>query len=152
MQVPYDFFIGAFLSKITEYTFIGMDHEQRSAVVSAYMKRALSDFCAVCKDLLVTYNEDNMQVSLTGAREDVKIDMDAVADLVSEGMVIQWLKPYVYRQENLENVLNTKDYSKYSPAGLLRQISSAYEKAQRDYTQMVREYSFRNGDIAGLHI
>ena len=152
MQVPYDFFIGAFLNKITEYTILGMDNEQRSAVVSTYMRRALSDFCAVCKDLLVTYDDENMQISLTCTRTDVKIDRDAIADIVSEGMVIQWLKPYVYRQENLENVLNTKDYSTYSPGGLLRQISSAYDKAQRDYTQMVREYSFRNGDIAGLHI
>ena len=32
---------------------------------------------------------------------------DEIIDIVSDGMLIQWLKPYVYKQELLENVLNT---------------------------------------------
>ena len=67
-------------------------------------------------------------------------------------MLVQWMKPYVYRQENLENVLNTKDFTTYSPAELLLRISNAYAKVQKDYTNMIREYSYSHGDLSDLHL
>jgi len=67
-------------------------------------------------------------------------------------MVVQWLKPYVYKQELLENVLNTKDFSTYSPAELLLRVGNAYAKAQKDYLNMIREYSFNHGDLTDLHL
>ena len=79
-------------------------------------------------------------------------ELDEIADIVSEGMLVQWMKPYVYRQENLENVLNTKDFTTYSPAELLLRISNAYAKVQKDYTNMIREYSYSHGDLTDLHL
>ena len=67
-------------------------------------------------------------------------------------MLIQWMKPYVYKQDNLENVLNTRDFTTYSPAELLLRVGNAYAKAQKDYTQMIREYSYNHGDLKDLHI
>jgi hypothetical protein len=55
-------------------------------------------------------------------------------------MLVQWMKPYMYKAENLENVLNTKDFISYSPAELLLRIVNAYNMAKRDYTRMMREY------------
>ena len=67
-------------------------------------------------------------------------------------MVKQWLKPYLYRQEILENVLNTRDYTTYSPAELLLRVGNAYKEAKSDYTQMVREYSYNHGNLSELHL
>ena len=67
-------------------------------------------------------------------------------------MLVQWLKPFVYKQELLENVLNTKDFTTYSPAELLMRVGNAYSKAQKDYTQKIREYSFNHGDLTDLHL
>ena len=79
-------------------------------------------------------------------------DIDEIADILSEGMLVGWLKPYVYRQELLENVLNTNDFTTYSPAELLLRVGNAYSKAQKDYTQGIREYSFNHGDLTELHL
>ena len=79
-------------------------------------------------------------------------DLTEIADIVSEGMVSQWLKPYVNKQENLENVLNTKDFTTYSPAELLMRVGNAYAKVQKDYTNMIREYSYNHGDLSDLHL
>ena len=67
-------------------------------------------------------------------------------------MLIQWMKPLVYRQENLENLLNTKDFTVYSPAELLLRIGNAYTKVQKDYLQLIREYSYNHGALTELHI
>ena len=151
MSVSYDVFTGAFLSKITEYDLPELDDDEREEIVDGYMKRALSlsTFKKVCKIDFTDTADDSSRTF------DVDIDdghLDEIVDIVSEGMVSQWLKPYVYRQENLENILNTRDYSLYSPAELLLRIGNAYQKSQKDYVQMIREYSYNHGDLTVLHL
>lgn len=149
MGVPYDSFIGAFLSKITDYDLAVIDEQDE--IASDFMKRALasSTFRKVCGyDFVTTANDDTGEF-------DVDIDedtLDEIINIVSEGMVVQWLKPYVYKQELLENVMNTRDYTMYSPAELLLRVGNAYSKAQKDYIQMIREYSYNHGDLTDLHI
>lgn len=148
MSVSYDVFAGAFLSKITEYNFIQIPGENRTAIVDGYLKRALPRFAKVCKYDLTVVDESERVFSV-----DIPADaLDEIVDIVSEGMLEQWMKPYVYRQENLENVLNTKDFTTYSPAELLLRISNAYAKVQKDYTNMIREYSYSHGDLSDLHL
>lgn len=103
MSVPYDVFAGAFLSKITEYTFMQLAEENRTAIVDGFLKRAIPKFAKVCKYNLAEYDDDVRAFSI-----DIPADeLNEIVDIVSEGMLEQWMKPYVYRQENLENVLNT---------------------------------------------
>ena len=113
MGVPYDVFAGAFLAKISEYSFLSLAEEDRTEMVDGFMKRALSAFRKNCKyDLFTTGNDTTRTFSV----DIPEADLTEIADIVSEGMVSQWLKPYVNKQENLENVLNTKDFTTYSPA------------------------------------
>lgn len=148
MSISYDTFTGAFLSKITEFDLVSIAPGARDEIVTGYMKRAVSQFQSVCKSVAMTADD-------TERFYDVDIpdkDVDELVNIISEGMVVQWLKPYIYKQELLENVLNTRDYSTYSPANLLLRVRETYQKAQNDYTQMVREYSYAHGDLTVLHL
>lgn len=149
MSLSYDTFTGAFLSKISEYEFIQINEENRSEIIDGYMKRAISAFRKNCKYDLFTTADDDERCFNIDVNEN---DLDELVEIVSEGMLIQWMKPYVYKQDNLENVLNTRDFTTYSPAELLLRVGNAYAKAQKDYTQMIREYSYNHGDLKDLHI
>ncbi len=149
MSLSYDVFIDAFLSKITEYDFLVMDDSQRYSMADTYMKRAVAVFRKNCQYDLFSTADDDMRVFDVEIDDD---DIDELVDIISEGMVVQWMKPYVYHQENLQNVLNTRDFTTYSPAELLLRIGNAYEKVQKDYTQMIREYSYNHGDLTTLHL
>lgn len=148
MGLSYDVFTGSFLSKVAEYEFINLEPDFRTEVVDGYMKRAIVAFKKNCKyDLVSSANDQKRKFKIDIASE----DLDELVDIISEGMVVQWLKPYVYKQENLENAISTKDFSVYSPAELLLRIGNAYAKAQKDFTQAIREYSYNHGDLASLH-
>lgn len=149
MSVPYDIFVGAFLEKITEYELGFLATDDRDEIVHGYMKRSIAGFKKNCKYNLVSSRVDELGEFNVDIPSD---DLDEIVDIVSEGMVVQWLKPYVYKQELLENTINTRDFTTYSPAELLMRIGNAYEKAQKDYTQMIREYSYNNGDLSDLHL
>ena len=149
MSISYDAFTSAFLSKITEYEFLSIPEENRAAIIDGYMKRAITSFNKICVfDLAAAAADDTREFNLDIPANDV----DEILEIVSEGMVCQWLKPYLYKQELLESVLNTRDFTTYSPAEMLSRVGSAYQNAQRDYTQMIREYSFNHNDLTGLHL
>ena len=148
MKISYDIFTKAFLEKITEYDFLKLDEESRTDIVDGFMRRACSQFNKICVHDLSSRNDDS-RIFNSDIPED---SVDEIVDIVSEGMIVQWLKPYTYKSENLENVLNTTDYTAYSPAELLLRISNAYKMAQRDFKNMCKEYSFNHGDISSLHL
>lgn len=149
MGVSYDTFIHAFLSKISEYEFMDMSEAARTETVEGYMKRAVSAFRKNCKyDLFSTQDDVSREFAVDIADD----DMDELVDIISEGMVVQWFKPYIYQQELLQNMMNTRDYTMYSPAELLMRVGNAYKQAQKDYTQMIREYSYNHGDLTELHL
>lgn len=149
MNVPYDVFTEAFLSKISEYDFLSLDEADRTAIVDGFMKRALTSFKKNCKyDFLSAQDDKIREFNI-----DVPIgDIDELAEIISEGMIVQWLKPYTFKQESLENVLNTRDFTTYSPAELLLRIGNVYKDAKKNYTQLIREYSYNHGDLSDLHL
>ncbi len=148
MGIPYDVIHGAFLSKITEYEFLRIPDGDREDLLNGYMKRAASAFRKNCKYDLTNYDDNIREFGADFADE----DLDELVEILSEGMLVQWMKQYVYHQELLQNTLNTRDYSTYSPAELTYRIGNAYAKVQSDYTQMIREYSYNHGDLSRLHL
>lgn len=148
MSISYDAITNAFLSKVTEFEFLQIPEEDRTTLIDGYMKRAVTAFKNVCQYDLTAY-DDTLREFTDDFNE---ADIDELLEIISEGMLVQWLKPYVYKQELLENALNTADFTTYSPAELLLRVGNAYAKAQKDYTQMVREYSCNHGDLSELHL
>lgn len=148
MFISYDTIDKAFLSKITEYVLGQLEKDTAQDVVDSYMKRTIPAFNRVCVYDLSNYDDASRTIA-TDIDED---DVSEIVDIISEGMVLQWMKPYLYQQDLYENLLNTKDFTTYSSAELLKQVGNAYERVQRDYTQMIREYSFNHGDLTKLHI
>ena len=149
MSVSYDLFTGAFLSKITEFEFINLPHDDRTSIVDEYMRRAISAFRRNCLYDLVSTRDDELREFDVEIQKD---DLYEIIDIVSDGMVVQWIETYLNRQELYENAISTRDYSLYSPAELLRRVGDAYHRARRNYKQKIYDYSFNHGDLKELHI
>lgn len=149
MSVSYDVFTDAFLSKISEYDLIELTDKSRELTVDGYLKRAIAAFKKNCAYDLSSSRDDEHRMFNIDMPDG---DLEEIADIISEGMVVQWLKPYVYKQELMENALTTRDFATFSPAELNKRVGSAYAKAQKDYIQMIREYSYNHGDLSDLHL
>ena len=146
MATPYDIFEGAFLSKITEYDFLQIDPYDRNGSIDSYMKRSAAQFNKVCKYELLTFDDAVRELAV----DIPDADLVEIVDIVATGMVVQWLQPYMFKSENLENILNTADYSMYSPAELLLRVREVYQMAQRDFKNMIKDYSYDHGDLSNL--
>ena len=149
MTVSYDALTSAFLAKITEYDLLKLEMEDRQALVDGYMKRAASWFSEVCVYDIANGDDDERTYTLDGATEN---EAEEIIDIVSDGMVVQWLRQHLYKQENLSIMIGTADFTHYSPAELTYRITNAYKMAKQAFINRMREYSFRHGDLTRLHI
>lgn len=149
MNISYDAFTNAFLEKISEFELSQLDDNIRTEMIDNYRKRALSAFRKNCKVDLFTTGDDDERVYHVNVNTE---DIDELVDIVSEGMIVQWMKPYVFQADLLKNLMNTRDYTLYSPAELLLRVGNEHRTAQKNFTQMIREYSYNHGDLSDLHI
>lgn len=147
MNIHYDVLTRAFLSKITEYDFARLQECTSQVMIDGYIRTAVYRFDKVCKYDLRRMDAQERVLEADIAEEDV----DEIIDILSEGMIVEWLKPYVYKAENLENVLNTSDYTSYSPAELLLRITGVYKMAKEEFDKMMKDYSYDHGDLSDLH-
>lgn len=149
MTIFYDDVISAFLNKVTEYDFLRMTPEDRGQIVDGYLHRARAMLAEVLSESTLVDSREERLFTMASMTDS---EADEIIEILSEGMLVQWMKPYVYKQENLENLLNGTDWSSYSPAELLKRVSETYEKVQKNYVNLVRNYSYRHGDLTSLHM
>ncbi|MDT4340963.1 hypothetical protein RO624_02355 [Ruminococcus bromii] len=150
MIVSYDDFIRVFLDKVKEWKFLDphLSDKEKTRVCDGYLKRACASFNRKCGYNL--YNRDD--TTRTFLENFSAEDVDEIVDIITEGMVAQWFKPYANNADNLENTLNTTDYSGYSPAEILNRVRTAYKEAETCFKNRGNNYSFEHGDLTDLHI
>lgn len=144
-MTPYKAFIDTFLDKISDYKLLNYEDYLVDELAVGYMKRVCTKFDKICQADL-SQQDDNEYAFLSD-----EID-DEIIDIVTDGMVIEWLRQYVNNSDNLENILNTKDFTMYSSKNLLAEIKSLYQDEQKAFTNSMREYSYNHGDLSNLHL
>ena len=147
MVVSYERVIEEFLQKVTEFRLLELPASTRDRIVRGYMISAISDFAKKCREPLAGYDDDEQTITMQN-----EIDEDEFANIISEGMVYYWFKQHMNNQENLANLLNTTDFSSYSPAELLKQVKASYDQCRKNFTNLLREYTYEHGDLTDLHV
>ena len=144
LGTPYDVVFQDFLEKITTLEFLTFSDDQNDTIIKGLLKRSCISFMHYSYEDLS--RDDSKDCFVNNLSEEV-------IDIITDGMVIQWLKPMVYNSENMKNFLDTKDYSlAASPANLIDKILSVYENTSSEYNNKVYEYTYNNGDIGSLYM
>lgn len=142
MPTSFDEIYKRFLAKIADYEMFEYDNSTLESYLEDLLILAIDDFSELCKqDLNETDYENKSFGTVLTNRE---------KEILSLGMIVHWIRPKVYNSDMLRNVLNTKDYSVYSPANLLEKMTDLLEKTETELDQKMKMYSYRNEDMASL--
>lgn len=142
MPTSFDEIYKRFLAKIADYEMFEYDNSTLESYLEDLLILAIDDFSELCKqDLNETDYENKSFGTVLTNRE---------KEILSLGMIVHWVRPKVYNSDMLRNVLNTKDYSVYSPANLLEKMTDLLEKTETELDQKMKMYSYRNEDMASL--
>lgn len=142
MATPYSDVYNAFLGKISDYDFPKFEDTEQEEILYGYMKSACVNFKKTCKVDLYNRDENNKQFNDS-------LD-DEIVDIITELMVIEWLKPKILSSENLKNCLSTKDFSLFSPANLLKEMRETLTVCKNDARKLINNYSFTHADFTKL--
>lgn len=141
MATPYSDVINIFLVKVTDYDLPKFDDVESEEILTSYMKLACTKFTSC----LVNLND--IDDNLKQFNQNLTFD---IIDIISEGMIVEWLKPKVLSTENLKNCLRTKDFSLFSPRDLLKEMRETLNECRKEYRGMINDYSFKNADFTKL--
>lgn len=144
MATPYSEIHSRAIAKFSDYDILKFDISTREMMLNDYLLSAQVEFQRMCKvdlsdkdDILAQYNET--------------LD-DEVVEILATGEAFYWLYPKVLNSENLYNVLNTKDFTTYSPANLLKELQNLRDVLWKDFNRKMVLYTYRTADIAGLKV
>jgi hypothetical protein len=131
-----------FLNKISDFDLAGYTEEIIDGMLDKYMFSACSKFNTSLVDLL--------DLDLVGEKFNNDLDFEII-DIITEGMIVEWLKPKIFHTDNLSNFLNSKDTSlAASPANILNAIKSVYEESRDQFKRLVTEYGYQHSDASDL--
>jgi len=131
--------IEVFINKITDMDLPKFEDLTRESIIIGYMKSACTKFAKVCEVDL--YDRDEKV-------EHFNIDLDdEIIDIITECMLVEWLKPKVLFTDNLSNVLNTKDFSMYSPANMLKELRETLAYLKKNARGLINNYSFAHSEV-----
>lgn len=138
MNTTYDEVIEVFIDKITEYDWYKYTDAEKDKIIEQYMISACSKWRNSGLDLKNRDDESRtFNIKLT----------DEHIDIITTGMIVEWLKPKLYNSDKLKAFLNTKDFNLTSPQGILSQIREVYNGAKTEFKVMMSEFSFNNGNV-----
>jgi hypothetical protein len=125
MSTQYSDVYDRFLSKITDYDLANLTDQELKNTLLKYLKSAVANFKYCTKDL--KDRDDTLQV--------FNIDLDEIEqEIIAKLMVIEWVNPYINSQENIRQVLGSRDYKIYSPANMLDKLLEL-KKTMQDEVQ-----------------
>jgi len=144
MSTEYSVIYDAAISRFSDYDFIPLLEEQREEVLLRHLKSARADFARVCKFDLYDCDDDAGEFN---------VDLDGTSiDILALGVSYYWCSSKVLNSELFRNVLNTKDYSFFSPGSLLNNLRLLRDSLREEFHSRIIAYSYDNGDIAGLKV
>lgn len=113
---------GLFLSNITDYDFLDLTEEDMNNELLMLLKKSLSKF----------RYKDNIKINET-LDEFTKELTDSEKNIISLGMLSEYLKSKIYNIELLKMNLGSKDWQMYSQANHLKELLDLKKETDSDF-------------------
>ena len=103
---------------------------------------SVNDFHRICAVDLNNYDSEKKQFN---------IDLDnEIQEVLAVGVSFYWISFKTLDAKALKNVMNSKDYSYYSPANLLKEVQTLRNTIRDEYYSKMRRYSYDINDVSTL--
>ena len=147
-MLSYEEFISSVFAKATEYHFCYFTDDENNTTAINLLRGACVGFYTCRYDLS---DRDDENQTFNFEVEDNR-EKNYIIDVLSDGMIVYWLMPYVYKSENYENLLTPTEFSEHSPSQFLRQIRTTFKETKDEFSRRVNEYSYEFADLTQLNM
>lgn len=147
MTADYDEIYSKFLIKITDYKFLGLDESDADEMMNSWMHSALahpyirSIFSSVTLDDDIGILEFEMDYPI-----DDDEDYDFTLEVISRGMVIEWLEPQVASVDLVKQMFGGKEQKFYSQAQQLESNRTFLNELKAKLRRFIADRGYINNE------
>jgi len=134
MATPVDKIFHRFLSQIEDESWLEIDEETLDELMYDYLAKSIVEFNVCKKDL--TINEEDEEI-ISDLEEDEIL-------ILAYGMLIHYLTPKILREENLQQMVTSSDFSKLSNANMLDKLLKLKVQIRKDYQMYLHKYELKS--------
>ena len=109
------------------------DNEVIEDLLLDYLEKATVDFDICRKDLNIDYNTLSFFEQL---------DRDEIV-ILSKGMILHYLDPKIFVQDNLKQAVTSKDFNKLSNANMLDKLIKLRESTRNELDRYITKYDYK---------
>ena len=133
MATHVDEIFSRFLSQIEDESLLEIDEEILEELMYDYLCKSIVDFNVCTKDLRIDPYTNEIISDL---------DEDE-AQILAFGMVMHYLTPKILREENLQQMVTSSDFSKLSNANMLDKLLKLRVQIRKDYQMYLHKYELK---------
>lgn len=142
MPTPFNDIYSRAIFRFADYEFLKHDIPTREDILWNYLRSAKTEFAPICEKNLDDYNEDLQEFN-------IELNDDEI-EILALGVAYHWLSFKTLNSRALQNVLNSKDYSYYSPATLLKEVRALRDTVKKEFQSAMRKYSYNHNSVSDL--
>jgi len=134
MATPVEKIFTRFLSQIEDESWLEIEEEILIELMYDYLVKSIVEFNVCKKDLTIDFDNDEIVSNLS---EDEVL-------ILAFGMVIHYLTPKILREENLQQMVTSSDFSKLSNANMLDKLLKLKVQIRKDYQMYLHKYELKS--------
>ena len=125
--------------RFRDYSFLDLDAFERETILIRYLRSAEADFERICRYDLTKRNDDEMMY-------EEELDNETI-EVLACGMAFYWMSAHALNSELFRNNMSTKDYTTFSPANLIREITGMRDALYKEFNRKMVRYSYTHNDV-----
>lgn len=142
-SLNYNIIFSYFLGKVKDFDFVKLDEPEvlEILVEKLHSASATPNIRRMFSSLSFDDEEREMSYEMRYETDDDQ-DNEFVIALLSEQMVVEWLKPQLYSKVNTSQMYSTKEIKYYSQANHIEQMRGLYEDTVVNVRRMIRDRGY----------
>lgn len=144
MTSEYSSIFSRFLMRVEDYKIANLDENTANEILIGYLRNTASD--SFVRKLFTTFimddNTEEIEWVLANPQEDLA-DTDFVEDILSEGMIVQWVQPRYHSTLLTSQFFSNKEQNFYSQANHMAELKAMYDTARNDIRKKIRDRGYQ---------
>lgn len=138
MTTQYITIYDTFLSKISDYSVLGMTQADVETQLEKYLLSAIPRF-RFCKTDLT--DRDSTLKRFNNTLTDYEIE------ILSKLMIVEYMNPKIVSSELMKQALGDKDFAIYSQANHLKELLNLRKELRSEVSKMINDYTYSIADF-----
>lgn len=132
-MTTYEEIYNRFLQKITDWKIIEISESDMTSMMHGWLTSTVAKQKKISNDLVMDDENECFTVALS------LIEIE----ILSLGMVIEWLTPQVYSVINIAQIFGGKEEKFYSQSNHLSELQAMLKQAKIEKKKLLRDYSYQ---------